>query len=41
MRKKILLLTLVALLCGCVNLHVHFPESSGKPAGPAQSGTAK
>jgi hypothetical protein len=35
------LLTLVALLCGCVNLHVHFPEAAGKPAEPAPAGAAK
>lgn len=33
--KKILLLTAVLLLAGCVNLHVHFPEASGKAAEPA------
>jgi hypothetical protein len=41
MRKKILLLTLVALLCGCVNLHVHFPEAAGKPAEPARESAEK
>jgi hypothetical protein len=38
---KTLLLTAVLLLAGCVNLHVHFPESAGKPAEPAPAGAAK
>lgn len=36
MRPILLLLTLAALLSGCVNLHVHFPDASGKAAEPAQ-----
>lgn len=35
MRPRLLLLALVVLLCGCVNLHVHFPEAN-KPA-PAEA----
>ena len=38
---KTLLLTAVLLLAGCVNLHVHFPEASGKPAEAAPAGAAK
>ncbi|CAG0927657.1 MAG: hypothetical protein EFKGCFLK_02643 [Rhodocyclaceae bacterium] len=40
MRTRILLLTLAALLAGCVNLHVHFPEAN-KPAEPVPAGAAK
>ncbi|MEZ5616624.1 MAG: hypothetical protein R3E35_15585 [Rhodocyclaceae bacterium] len=36
-KSKLLLLTLSAFLCGCVNMHVHFPEAADKPAGPAQT----
>ena len=32
MMNKLHLLIMAACLCGCVNLHVHFPEASGKPA---------
>lgn len=48
-KKNLLLPILAALLAGCVNLHVYFPEASDKPAAaeaPAQpadagSGAAK
>ncbi len=33
--KTALLLTVALILAGCVNLHVHFPEASGKAAEPA------
>lgn len=36
-KSKLLLLTLSAFLCGCVNMHVHFPEATGKTVGPAQT----
>lgn len=36
MIKKFLLLIALALLPGCVNLHVHFPDASGKAAEPAR-----
>jgi hypothetical protein len=35
MIKELLLLIAVLLLQGCVNLHVHFPEATGKAAEPA------
>lgn len=35
MIKEFLLLITALLLQGCVNLHVHFPEASGKAAEPA------
>lgn len=35
MKTRLLLLTVFALLSGCVNLHVHFPDASGKAAEPA------
>jgi len=39
--KKILFLASVLILAGCVNLHVHFPETSGKAGEPAPAGAAK
>lgn len=41
MIKEILLLIAVALLPGCVNLHVHFPDASGKTAEPARESGEK
>ncbi|MBV6476167.1 MAG: hypothetical protein MOGDAGHF_01749 [Rhodocyclaceae bacterium] len=41
MKQRLLLLTIAALISGCVNLHVHFPEAADKPAEAAQSGAAK
>lgn len=40
MTEKILLLTVVVLLSGCVNLHVHFPDASGKATESAPAGAA-
>lgn len=37
MIKEFLLLITFFLLQGCVNLHVHFPDASGKAAEPAPS----
>lgn len=39
--KNILLLIAVFLLAGCVNLHVHFPDASGKAPESAPAGAAK
>jgi PBP1b-binding outer membrane lipoprotein LpoB len=39
--KRILFLAIALILAGCVNLHVHFPEAAGKPAGPAPAGAAQ
>jgi hypothetical protein len=39
--KKILFLASVLILAGCVNLHVHFPEASGKAGEAAPAGAAK
>ncbi len=36
MSMRLLLPILAALLAGCVNLHVHFPDASGKAAEPAR-----
>ncbi len=46
MKINLLLPTLVFLLAGCVNLHVHFPEAApekaaGNGAAPAPAGAAK
>lgn len=41
MKQRLLLLTIAALISGCVNLHVHFPEATDKPAEPAPAGAAK
>ncbi|MBI4987975.1 MAG: hypothetical protein HZC23_04050 [Rhodocyclales bacterium] len=39
--NKILLYPILALmLAGCVNLHVHFPEASGKTTEAAPAGAA-
>jgi hypothetical protein len=40
MIKEFLLLITVFLLQGCVNLHVHFPDASGKAAEAAPAGAA-
>ena len=40
LKKLLILMTLAALLAGCVNLHVHFPEAN-KPAEPVPAGAAK
>lgn len=45
MKKTLPLLTVVLLLAGCVNLHVHFPEAAPDKvtgsATPAPAGEAK
>jgi cytosine/adenosine deaminase-related metal-dependent hydrolase len=38
MIKAFLLLIAVVLLPGCVNLHVHFPDASGKSETARESG---
>jgi hypothetical protein len=41
MNKEFLLLITVLLLQGCVNLHVHFPEASGKAPAPEAAGATQ
>lgn len=40
MIKDFLLLITVFLLQGCVNLHVHFPDASGKATEAAPAGAS-
>jgi hypothetical protein len=41
MINKLLLLGAAVFLAGCVNLHVHFPEASGKATEPARESGEK